>query len=484
MNSATKQVRVMLIGAGPHAQKVYIPWLVKHGLKHNAIIRVVIELKSQATETKQIFDKYNLKPDMLFIEPLFDDKIGVKLKEQLDNLVLEHRIGAVIIATEPSTHKPFGIWALENGLDILMDKPVSTEPNASNNPDAARQILKDYEELNTAYKEKKLQNANLVFSINVQRRYHHGFSLVMEKIKEVARKTNCPITSIQSSHGDGQWRTPDEVIDITYHGFTNGYGKASHSGYHFFDIIGQFLKVGTPPQKRPDTMEVFTTLSKPADYIRQFNLEDYRHAFKDKYTPKYSLEEFLKITKNFGEIDSHSLIRFLQDEATITTVNLSLLHNSLSQRSWVQAREDLYKGNGRVKHEYHCLQQGPFQSIQIHSYQSKSEHENNTEDDYAVGGNNHFDVYVFRNEKMVGGKRFEKFSISQFLGSNTSELLTTITKGDVLAEFFNHIHGTRISPLRSDLSDQWLGVSLMSSVYLAGAEHGVIKRGVSYDGQS
>lgn len=483
MNVVAKQINIMLIGVGPHAQKVYVPWIAKHGAEFNTSLKVAIELKSQAQKTEQVFKKYKLAPDTFFIDPLLSDSVEGKLREALNDLALEHQIDAVIIATEPSTHKPFGMWALENGLNILMDKPVSTEPNASNDPAAARQILKDYEELNTAYRTKKAQNANLLFSVNVQRRYHPGFNIVMNKIKEVAEKTNCPVTSIQSSHGDGQWRTPDEIIDITYHGFTNGYGKASHSGYHFFDIIGQFLKAGTPPMKRPDTMEVFTTFSKPADYIRQFNLEDYKKAFRGEYTPKYTTEQFLEATKNFGEIDSHSLIRFLQDEATITTVDLSLLHNSLSQRSWIQAREDLYKGNGRVKHEYHCLQQGPFQSIQIHSYQSKSEHENNTVDDYAIGGNNHFDVYVFRNEKMVGGKKFEKFTINELLGDgDTSELLTTITKGDVLVEFFSHIHGDRKEPLRSDLSDQWLGVSLMSSVYLAGVEHNVIKRSVSYDG--
>lgn len=483
MKNREKQINVMLIGVGPHAQKVYVPWLAKHGLEHNASLEVAIELKSQTAMTEQVFGKFNLEPDTFFIDPLLGDRIEGKLEEQLNDLVLEHHVDAVIIATEPSTHKPFGMWALENGLNVLMDKPVSTEPNASNSAEAARQILKDYDELNTLYKEKRLQNPNLFFSINVQRRYHPGFDIVTEKLKEVAEKTNCPVTSIQSSHGDGQWRTPDEIIDITYHGFTNGYGKASHSGYHFFDIIGQFLKAGTPVSKRPDSMEVFTTFSKPADYIRQFNLDDYRKAFRGQYEPQYSTEEFLRITENFGEIDGHSLIRFLQDDATITTVDLSLLHNSLSQRSWIQAREDLYKGNGRVKHEYHCLQQGPFQSIQIHSYQSKSEHENNTEDDYVIGGNNHFDVYIFRNEKMIGGKKFEKFSIDQLLGDgDTSELLTTITKGDVLVEFFEHIHGNKKQPLRSDLSDQWFGVSLMSSVYLAGVEHNIAKRSVSYDG--
>jgi len=478
-----KRINVMLIGVGPHAQKVYVPWLAKNRETHNLDLRLAVELKAQTTKTKQTFEKYGLTPEVFFIDPLTRDQIDDELGKELDALVAKNQINAVIIATEPSTHKPFALWALRNDLHILMDKPISTVPNASNDPQAARKILEDYYELNKVYLEKQHQNKNLLFSVNVQRRYHPGFGIVLEKLAEVSQSTNCPVTSIQSSHGDGQWRTPDEIVDIAYHGFTNGYGKVSHSGYHFFDIIGQFLKFGTPVSKRPDSMEVFTTFSKPSDYIHQFNLDDYNRAFGEGFAPKYTTNEFLQLTKNFGEIDSHSLMRFFQDKATMTTVELSLLHNSLSQRAWVQAHEDLYKGNGRVKHEYHNVQQGPFQSIQIHSYQSKDEHENNTNDDYAIGGNNHFDVYVFRNTRMVDGKQFERFSIDELLGDgDTSELLTTITKGEVLVEFFEHIHGTWDKPLRSGLNDQWLGVTIMSSAYLAGAQGNIIRREVSYEG--
>jgi len=49
------------------------------------------------------------------------------------------------------------------------------------------------------------------------------------------------------------------------------------------------------------------------------------------------------------------------------------------------AIEDLYKSNGRVKHEYHNIQQGPFQNIQVHSYQKEDKQEESNELDWLLG---------------------------------------------------------------------------------------------------
>ena len=70
MNTESKQVNIMLIGVGPHAQKVYVPWIAKHGVEYNAVLKVAVELNSQIQKTEQTFAKYELKPDMLFIDPL------------------------------------------------------------------------------------------------------------------------------------------------------------------------------------------------------------------------------------------------------------------------------------------------------------------------------------------------------------------------------------------------------------------------------
>ena len=37
--------------------------------------------------------------------------------------------------------------------------------------------------------------------------------MVKELIREVFTRTNCPVTSFQLFHCDGQWRMPGEIID-------------------------------------------------------------------------------------------------------------------------------------------------------------------------------------------------------------------------------------------------------------------------------
>ncbi len=118
-----------------------------------------------------------------------------------------------------------------------MDKPISVNRSMSTDISAAEKLTKDYEELYKLYAPKK----DIIFSIVAQRRFHKGFQKVYNLIKEIFMETNCPITSIQINHSDGQWRLPNEIVDIDYHSFNQGFGKCSHSGYHFIDILNFFL---------------------------------------------------------------------------------------------------------------------------------------------------------------------------------------------------------------------------------------------------
>ena len=97
---------------------------------------------------------------------------------------------------------------------------------------------------------------------------------------------------------------------------------------------------------------------------------------------------------------------------TLSSINLA--HNGCSQRNWVTAEgRDLYKGNGRVRHESHYLEQGPFQSISFTSYQSKEiDLTDKKEDMYNTGGEYHLDIHVFRNNKLFPDwKAYEKITI-------------------------------------------------------------------------
>ena len=71
--------------------------------------------------------------------------------------------------------------------------------------------------------------------------------------------------------------------------------------------------------------------------------------------------------KNFGEIDFHSIINFKKDDKTITHCTLNLIQSGFSWRSLCYLPKDIYKGNGRVRHERLNIEVGPLMNIQIDS---------------------------------------------------------------------------------------------------------------------
>jgi hypothetical protein len=159
-----------------------------------------------------------------------------------------------------------------------------------------------------------------------------------------------------------------------------------------------------------------------------------------------------------------------RDGEPFSLASLGLFHNGFSQRAWLQPGKDLYKGNGRVKHEQHCVHIGPFLNLHAHSYQSKDDHAVCSQADDEPGGNNHFEILVFRNAKMIGGAPFERLRLKDIpLGSALSEerLYITQIKERAIEEWLGAIHAgkTGDAGLLSPFSDHRLCVALMSAIY-------------------
>ncbi len=348
-----------------------------------------------------------------------------------------------------------------------MDKPVSTRENVSTKINIAKQILDDYNELAELYT-KKIKESKISFSLMSQRRFHPAFQKIKELIKECYDKTNCPVTSIQSFHSDGQWRMPSELIDIDYHSYCYGYGKCSHSGYHFFDIVPFLTEVSYSDDKKYDNISAYSTLIRPLDFLQQIKIRDYNKIFGEKefsFHNKYSMEEFQQKMKEYGEIDVFTNLEFKRGENTVTLASINLIHNGLSRRHWLSTiGKDLYKGNGRIRQEQHIIQQGPFQAIHYHSYQSREVNPEDNEGIYEVGGEYHLDLYIFKNSQIIGGKEFEKISIKVLdinimEGKSRGHQENARAKGFI--EFLEFLEGKRT---RKDMTSDFLTHKMASII--------------------
>ena len=118
------------------------------------------------------------------------------------------------------------------------------------------------------------------------------------------------------------------------------------------------------------------------------------------------------------------------------------------------------------------MQVGPFLEVQIHSYQAKDRHAVSGPEDAQVGGNNHFEVLLFRNTGMLGGgDPLEIVTLEGLAGDLSRErLFIEQIKEGAIREFLAFMRGeVSRQELKSDISDHLPGIRLMSAAYLSHA---------------
>ncbi len=473
MNTTIKP-NILLIGCGPHAKRVYFPALKNTENQFGTEIKAFVELKSKQSETADFVKKFYPNAESLYVEPFSEihrHTLPSNVEQELNVLVKKHHINGVVISTDPLNHMQYALWAERKGLHVLMDKPISTYCNVSNSIEQARQLKDDFDLLIKNYDKSK------AFIVNSQRRFLPQFELIQNQICEVAREYGVPITSMQSTHSDGQWRLPNEVINIDYHGY-HGQGKVSHSGYHFIDMASKLTKESfIASGKTFNKLSVFSSFIRPSGVLKTQNQSDLKKIFGEKYSAidnrtDYEIKkEYHKI--NEGEVDATSIITLFNDDVPISNLTLNLIHNGFSRRSWMIPNiKDLYKGNGRVRHEYHNIQQGPLQNIQVHSYQSSDKHDINTEDDFMVGGNNHYDILIFRNKGIIGGEQLEIIKgkeLADKYSLDKSKVMNEIARHIAVNEFLEVIVGKgKALETKGNIINHDISAQLMSMIYESG----------------
>ena len=464
MNDPT---RLLLVGVGPHARRFYLPTIAALGPARGIQFVAAVELHQQKEPATRAIADAGLDAELLTVSP-FSEAMPDEAAARLDELIARLDIGAVIISTDPLSHGAYAQWAIERQLHVLLDKPISSRRDAVSDLAQARGIEDDYHLLARAYRDLLRREAR-AFIVCAHRRYHPGIQAVVERIEAVSRQTGCPVTAIHSHHSDGQWRLPNEMVTQKHHSYCEGHGKASHSGHHFFDCVYRFQRAGQAAGKAPDQMQVFASFVQPHGHLRQLTERDYERLFGPEYLDVRTLTdaELDPLLSTYGELDISAVLTFRAQGVPVCLGSLELLHNGFSRRSWVHPGEDLYKGNGRVKHEHHRVHVGPFMAIHVDSYQAKDKHERSDEEDLLPGGNNHYDLRVFNNTDMLPGtEAVEQMSLTDLGRFKEDRLHIEVVKEGAVREFFACLTGA-LAPtaVRSSLLDHRVPVQILSGVY-------------------
>lgn len=443
-----------LIGLGPHSKRIYLNYLKKH---KEIKLKLLVELDSKLIDSRNFLNENGFSNvEILTLKDKFKDceKLVRPFSEKLKLYCEKLEINYMIISTEPKAHFSYLAFALQNNINVLTDKPIVVAKDMLK--------LKNINKVRNQYydllKLESVSKANCV--VMCQRKYHRGYLYVKKLLSEVVSKYQIPLTYIDIYHSDGNWEMLHD-LDKENHPYRYGYGKLYHSGYHFIDLLSDLLKINEiyikDQNKQIMKGHVYSEKFSINDECNLFNLDDYKRIFKDQELPEIYNHDIQKFKfNNYGEKNLYNLFKFTNNfNNTITDVSMNLLHYAFSRRSWIKSR-DYYKNNGRVRHERVNIEVGCLLNIQIHSYQSK-EIKDRTDSEEEIGGLEHFDILVFRNSDIIGGKQFEKIRLGDlysekekkdFLGYNE------LSREQLLNDFFR-------KPKMSDLKDHTLGIEIL-----------------------
>lgn len=407
------QPRVALIGLGPHAKRIYLHFLAKYQCQPV----LIVDLDSRRTVVAAYLAERRIDAAVYFINDVNRDRAELKAHDarSLGDLCQQFGVNRAIIATELKAHLAYAKFFLSAGISVLMDKPISAPINSSTDPAAARQVYQDYLDLRRVYDARPNKAVRLV--VQCQRRNHAGYQHMRQMLTNVVSEYEVPVTHLDIFHSDGMWNMPSELHSRENHPYHYGYGKLMHSGYHFVDLLAWFENINFRlPNKTPNRVSLYHQVLRPNDFAFQVNAENYRQFFDHEDSYNTAVKGIgSPLLEQYGELDSYSQVLFKRDGKIVTAASLNLLQNSFSRRAWPTLPADTYKGNGRVRHERFSAQVGPLMNIQAHSYNSHEIRDVDVEvtSPLSPGGADHFDIYIFRNRRLVGGPAFERVRINE-----------------------------------------------------------------------
>lgn len=454
-----KIMRIGIIGLGPFCRRNYISYLKSNFGKYHIKISFLIELKDNTESAVEFCGQENISiQEYIFIEndERFINDLGMETINRLEKIIRENQIDIVIISTEVKSHFKYLKYFIAKDINVLIDKPPVCGFDYEIGKISGKKMFEEAKEINALLH----IHPNIKCVVVTQRRMHKGFLEVSKILRKIVRQYNLPINYVGCFHSDGMWNMPDELIYRENHPYRFGYGKIMHSGYHFIDTMLWLQNLNKDIEKYKIIAAKFSC----CDFAKSIKNNNYKELLgTDRF------ENLLKDADSyleFGELDSYSIFQFKRgDDTIISTSSLDLLQNSFSRRAWSKLPRDTYKSNGRLRHEFWNIQIAPVFCIQICSTQSYDdrniiEHKNFNQGD--IGSNNHFDINIFRNTSLIGGKAFEQIK----LGKQKRDLMKE-ARFRIVNQLFDHVYKQHNSrrKLKSEFPDHINTLNAISEIH-------------------
>lgn len=314
--------KVAVVGAGVHFRERYYSVLENN----NISIELLIDLERSRDSIFRFFFDKKLKPNYYhFISSEDEEIFGQSHVDWIFSLYAFLDFQALLISTEPSVRQPYLMWALQKDIDIFLDKPVLAFRNISEISFFKKSCCEIFDL-------SKSSQSNVV--VSCERRSHAGYQFVFEYLRKLMSLERLKLTSIDIDFGGGIWKLEEEFLHDCNHPFYFGYGMLLHSGYHYIDLLEQFLS------------------------LSEANYE------QDEFHWIANFPQIQSSEVKFGESDFYLLGQASSVENFKTTYTIKLVGNSLSLRTKFSQQERL---QGKVRQERVTLHFGHLVSVHVQS---------------------------------------------------------------------------------------------------------------------
>lgn len=234
--------KILIIGgSGTWSGQAYIP-SIKQANCDVSLVGILDPINPYySSKTISHFD-YFTKHNVKWIKSKRDcDECLVK------QCIAEYDIDIVIISTPPKFHYEYTLICLKCGVDIICDKPIIATPAQSSLLDMALANIEKHNNLIKAicesYNSKESRRCFVLTPL--RRKLQETYTNIYDSVQLVKERFGQNITNISISHNDGVFRFDDEVeLKCGSHGYSDGFGKLTHTGYHILDVVAGFIEFG------------------------------------------------------------------------------------------------------------------------------------------------------------------------------------------------------------------------------------------------
>lgn len=265
----------------------------------------------------------------------------------------------VVVSTGPETHAQYCTIALQAGADVICDKPPVALAHQFSTAGAGRQIALQYEQLLQAKESARRRGASRpphVF-IPLRRRRHRPFGWILAWLAQVHEVTGVVPTSIDIAFNDGSFRCAEEYDRPGAHGYRDGLGVLTHTGYHFIDFAAACLGLGQSTGRAVRCTRLPAQTAQDSDGVAE-------HAFF-QMLGRTLTDESAPVHTCSAEVDARMHLDVQMSNGQTSRCNFALMHHGCTRREATTYAANATHDEGRVDDLNLMIQQGAHQSIQL-----------------------------------------------------------------------------------------------------------------------